>query len=151
MSGPDVTLRRADEDEDEDGMAVVETLLARNDLPTGDVRGKADCFYVGYRGDSVVGIGGVERFERSGLLRSIVVERSARGAGFGTALCDELETRAAAAGVERLYLLTTTAAGFFADRGYAEIERADAPDSIRETAQFSEYCPATATCMRKHL
>ena len=147
MSGATLTLRRADERE----RSYVETLLDANELPTADVRTTPARFYVGYVGDERVGIAGLESDGTDGLLRSVVVEQSARGNGFGTALCDALERRARADGVETLYLLTTTAADFFADRGYEELERADAPAAIRATTEFDELCPASATCMRKQL
>ncbi|QSX00803.1 arsenic resistance N-acetyltransferase ArsN2 [Haloterrigena alkaliphila] len=147
MDDATVTLRRADESALED----VETLLAENDLPSADVRTSSARFYVGFDGDERVGIGGLERYGTDGLLRSVVVERSVRGNGYGTALCDALERRARADGLETLYLLTTTAAGFFAGRGCEELERSDAPAAIRETTQFDELCPASATCMRTSL
>ena len=147
MSGATLTLRRADERE----LDYVESLLDANELPSADVRTSPARFYVGYAGDERVGIGGLESYGTDGLLRSVVVERSARGNGFGTALCDALERRIRADGVQTLYLLTTTAADFFADRGYATLERADVPAAIRETDQFDELCPASATCMRKQL
>lgn len=147
MTGATLTLRRADEG----ALSYVETLLAENDLPSADVRTSPARFYVGYDGDDRVGIGGIERYGTDGLLRSVVIERSARGNGYGTALCDALERRARADGLETLYLLTTTAAGFFAGRGYEELERADAPAAIRETTEFDELCPASATCLRTSL
>ncbi|WP_440766706.1 arsenic resistance N-acetyltransferase ArsN2 [Natronorubrum sp. DTA7] len=147
MSGATLTLRRADDGD----LSYVETLLDANGLPAADVRTAPARFYVGYDGDERVGVGGLERYGTDGLLRSVVVEQSARGNGFGAALCDALERRVRADGVETLYLLTTTAADFFGDRGYAELERADAPAPIRETNQFDELCPASATCMRKQL
>lgn len=148
MSDTAVTLQRAD---DEGDLAYVESLLERNDLPSADVRSKSDCFYVGYDGDRRIGVGGIEQFGTVGLLRSLVVERSIRGDGVGTALCAALEAEARSDGVETLFLLTTTASEFFADRGYAEIERAGAPDAVQRTAEFTDLCPETAACMRKSL
>ena len=147
MSGATVTLRRADDGD----LSYVETLLEKNNLPSRDVRSKTDCFYLGYDGGRSVGIGGVETHGADGLLRSVVVERSAREAGYGTAMCEALEAEARSTGVETLYLLTTTARGFFADRGYVETERATAPAAIRRTAEFDDLCPSTATCMKKSL
>jgi len=147
VSETTIALREADD------LDYVEGLLARNGLPSGDVRSKPGCFYVGDAGDERVGIGGIERHGDGsvGLLRSLVVEETHRAAGVGTALCAALETRAAADGVDTLYLLTTTAAGFFAGRGYAGIEREDVPTPIRRTDEFDHLCPASATCMRKRL
>lgn len=150
MREPTVTLRGAT-----DSLSYVEALLEANGLPARDVRSKPDCFYVAYgdedAGADAVGVGGVEAYGSDGLLRSVAVEESVRGEGYGTALCDALEAEARASGVETLYLLTTTAAAFFADRGYEELERADAPADIRATTEFEALCPASAVCMRKSL
>ncbi|MFB6072609.1 MAG: GNAT family N-acetyltransferase [Halobacterium sp.] len=81
----------------------------------------------------------------------MVVEEGARREGYGGALCDALEERARAAGFGALYLLTTTAGEFFADRGYEAVSRDEAPAAVRETAQFRDRCPATATCMHCEL
>lgn len=148
MSGTAVSLRQA---ADEGDIAYVESLLERNDLPSADVRSKPDCFYVGCDGETRVGVGGTEQYGTVGLLRSLVVERSVRGDGVGAALCAALESEARTHGVVTLFLLTTTASGFFAGRGYAEIERADAPDVVQQSAEFTDLCPATATCMQKSL
>lgn len=147
MTDADVTLERADEET----LAYVETLLEDTGLPSTDVRSKPDCFYVACEGGERVGIGGFEDHGSAGLLRSVVVERSARGRGLGTVVCDRLEAAATEDDVETLYLLTTTARKFFADRGYAEIARGEAPEVIRGTTEFADLCPATATCMRKRL
>jgi len=129
----------------------VETLLERNDLPAADVRSKPDCFYVASADGDRVGAGGLERFGTNGLLRSLVVERSARGNGYGTAIREALEAEARTNGIETLYLLTTTVADFFAAAGYSRIARSAAPAPIRNTTEFADLCPASATCMRKSL
>lgn len=147
MNGASVSLGRADEND----IRYVETLLAENGLPSEDVRSKPECFYVARVDGDPVGIGGVERCGTHGVLRSIVVESSVRGTGIGTAICAALERTARTEGIERLYLLTTTASGFFANLGYAKIDRADVPAAVRRTPEFDDLCPASATCMRKSL
>ena len=147
MARVGVTLRPADDDT----LSYVETLLARNGLPSEDVRAKPNCFYVGYDGETPVGVGGVEIHGTDALLRSLVVEEAARGEGFGTAICELVEATARSEGVRSLYLLTTTAPEFFDDRGYVEIDRADAPGPIRRTSEFDGLCPASAVCMTKSL
>jgi len=129
----------------------VAALLAANDLPTGDLAVDPVRLYVARVGDERVGVGGFESHGDAGLLRSLVVEDDRRGEGFGGAICVALGARAREAGVETLYLLTTTAAGFFADRGFESVPRAAAPAPIHETRQFATLCPASATCMRKRL
>ena len=132
-------------------LGYVESLLERNDLPAADVRSKPDCFYVASADGDRIGAGGIERYGTDGLLRSLVVERSARGNGYGTAIRAALEAEARLDGIETLYLLTTTATEFFATTGYTRIDRSEAPDPVRNTTEFADLCPASATCMRKLL
>jgi amino-acid N-acetyltransferase len=147
MTDTSITLQQADADD----LDLVEELLDANDLPHRDVREKPGRFFVGSVDGTLVGVGGIEACGEDGLLRSVVVEESVRGAGYGTALCDELEAQAAADGIDALYLLTTTAAGFFEARGYEAIDRNEAPPLIRQTTEFEDLCPASATCMKKSL
>lgn len=129
----------------------VESLLAANDLPVADLRSGAGRFLVARRAGERVGVGGLEVHGTEGLVRSVAVERAARGEGVGTALCDALAAEARTAGVETLYLLTTTAADFFARRGYERCGRDATPPSIRATTEFATLCPEHATVMRRRL
>ncbi|ELZ10795.1 N-acetyltransferase GCN5 [Halovivax asiaticus JCM 14624] len=145
MSAVSITLQGADAST----ISRIETLLAENGLPTADVRSNPSHFFLAFDGGDRVGVGGLERYGDAGLLRSLVVEESARGLGYGTAICDALADRARADGVETLYLLTTTAEDFFAARGYEPIDRDAVPEVIRETPEFADLCPASAVCMRR--
>lgn len=94
---------------------------------------------------------GLEMFGEHALLRSLVVARSERSNGTGTALLDHAENYSKSKGVRRLFLLTTTADKFFARYGYAQIAREEIPSSIRSTREFAEICPATSILMVKSL
>jgi len=120
--------------------------LPLEDLATADVR-----FLVAMQDDEPVAAIGLESFEGAGLLRSLVVRADLRGSGIGGQLVDALESLARQSGMDRLVLLTQTAAPFFQRRGYRAIDRDEAPDSIRSSAQFRSLCPASATCMTKPL
>lgn len=146
MTDPDVTLRLADGD-----LSTVERLLDRNNLPTDDVRDRSGSFFLAEADGETVGVGGVERHGSDGLLRSVVVKSELRGAGYGAVLTERLEARAAADGIDRLYLLTTTARSFFEREGYEQTDRGTVPESIRETTQFSDLCPDSATVLVKTL
>jgi len=147
MSTPSITIERADRA----ALVRLEELLSANGLPSGDVRTAPGQFFLARDGTGLVGAGGVETYGSDGLLRSVVVAESNRGEGYGTALCDALEDYARSQGVGTLYLLTTTAAAFFRERGYEEISRAAVPPCIQGTAEFADLCPSSATCMRKRL
>ena len=145
MSNATIRLEPADD------LDYVERLLSEYDLPAGEVRSKPDCFFVAVQEGERVGVGGLEQYGTAGLLRSLAVEQSHQGEGFGTAICDRLEERARADGIEQLWLLTTTAAAFFRARGYEDGDRSEAPEEIQNTTEFSDRCPDTATCLRTSL
>ncbi|NHX34900.1 MULTISPECIES: arsenic resistance N-acetyltransferase ArsN2 [Halolamina] len=137
----------------------VRRLLARSGLPTEDLSldggpepagGNPTLYTVEADGDRV-GCVGLERDGDAGLLRSAAVAEPHRGRGYGGAAVRALEARARAAGVGTLYLLTTTAAEFFAGLGYERVNRESVPESIRESAEFSDLCPSSATVMRRRL
>jgi amino-acid N-acetyltransferase len=132
-------------------VATVERMLAATALPTRDLRSSDATFYLARVDGERVGVGGLEVYGHDALVRSVVVAADARGNGYGRALVAALEDEARSQGIERAYLLTTTAADFFADCGYETIPRAEVPEAIRETTEFEDLCPASATCMQKSL
>jgi amino-acid N-acetyltransferase len=126
-------------------------MLDEEGLPTADIDTTIECLFLASLDGEFVGIGGIEPSPPDGLLRSLVIRRSVRGQGHGEALCEALEAEARKQGIDTLYLLTTTAAEFFAKLGYTEIGRATVPETIRSTAQFADLCPDTAVCLKKSL
>lgn len=135
----------------EDQLGYIRRLLEEQDLPTDDIESHQDSLYVYTVGSTRVGVGGLECYESVALLRSVAIEPSKQGEGYGHSLCRQLFKRAATSGVTDLYLLTTTADGFFANLGFREIQREDAPTAIQQTSEFRKLCPATASCMMKQL
>ena len=131
--------------------AGIRDLLTAHGLPTEDMDTAAIEFIVALDGGDMIGVVGLEPFEGNGLLRSLAVRSQQRGAGMGSALVDAVESRARALGLRRLVLLTQTAAAFFDRRGYRSITRETAPAPVRRSAEFRSICPASATCMIKHL
>ena len=99
----------------------------------------------------VIGVVGVEVLGRFGLLRSLAVDPRWRRRRFASHLTEKAEEYAASLKIEALYLLTMTAEGFFAKRGYQKVERTSVPPPVRGTAEFKNLCPVTAVCMVKYL
>lgn len=127
-------------------------LLASADLPTADLAETPleHFFYLG-TATQPTGLVGLELYGESALLRSLVIAPSNRAGGAGTALLRHAESQARIHGVRDLFLLTTTAEGFFGRRGYARIARESAPESISSTREFADICPASSAFMVKHL
>lgn len=142
-----ITLRNAQPAE----LDRIRALLADNDLPTEDIRANQNSFYVAEAGGDLVGIGGLELYHPHGLLRSLVVPDTVRSRGYGSLVLEELENLARQKEIDELYLLTTTAEGFFRRHEYRAIPRDQAPSTIKTTREFAELCPSSATVMQKSL
>lgn len=129
------------------GTALVEAGLPADDLLESNRR-----FYAYEMLDGVhAGYAGLEQYGDDVLIRSVVVPPGARGSGIGSGIVPLLLFRALEAGARRAYLLTTTAAPFFASLGFKEIGRELAPASILSTRQATGLCPASATLMTRKL
>jgi amino-acid N-acetyltransferase len=123
-------------------------LLASAQLPSEDLTA-AHCenYYFTGPADAPTGLVGLELLGEVALLRSLVVMPGRRGRGEGLALLSHAEKFARDNGVRALYLLTTTAEGFFARHGYRRASRDSAPAAIRATREFAGICPASSAFM----
>jgi len=97
------------------------------------------------------GYGGFEACGPHALLRSIVISGRERGHGYGRTLVRGLLAEAAKLGLKDAWLLTDTAAPFFAALGFMPCARETAPPQIAATRQFAELCPASAKLMRREI
>ena len=129
----------------------IRELLGASDLPSSDIENPGIDFLALGDSDDLQGVVGLEAYGTAGLLRSLAVQASQRGAGHGRALVEAIESRAAGRGVRTMYLLTTTAEDFFARLGYRKADRSSAPVAIQKTREFAGLCPSTATFMMKDL
>ncbi|MBT2339091.1 MULTISPECIES: arsenic resistance N-acetyltransferase ArsN2 [Pseudomonas] len=120
-------------------------------LPVDDLSHSGRRFLRFSQAGNLVAFVGIEGEGADRLLRSLVVLEDQRGRGTGAAVLAALESLAKSEGVERLHLLTDSAARFFTAQGYQERDRSLAPASISATAQFRSLCPASATYLSKDL
>lgn len=135
----------------EPGRDEVIAMLRSAGLPVADLEAGRKVRFIGLREEGLLAVGGIEVFDDSALLRSLVTRRGRRGEGVGTRLLATIETEAARCGVRMLYLLTDTAEAFFGARGYAKVPRERAPVTIAATPQFASLCPASSAFMCKPL
>jgi amino-acid N-acetyltransferase len=142
-----VTVRAATRDD----RSAVTALLEAAGLPTAGLPRSLDDFLIAEDGGRIVGAIGLEVYAEAALLRSAVVDPSARGTGLGHALVRALLVHATARGIRELYLLTTTAEEFFPRFGFERITRGEVPEPVRTSVEFRESCPASATVMRARL
>jgi len=132
-------------------LPAVERLLAANDLPLEGVRDNFASFVVADDDGAIAGAIGLEKFGSAALLRSAVVSRDRRGSGVGRRLVEQLLERAEEAGVDEVYLLTTTADKYFPRFGFTRTTRSAVPDPVKSSAEFQGACPDTAVVMTRRI
>jgi amino-acid N-acetyltransferase len=127
-------------------------LLAESGLPSDDIGPHLADFVVARVDGGLIGVAGMEVLGDAGLLRSVAVRADHRCSGVARALCEKVLAQARLRGVAKVYLLTTTAAGYFRQRfGFTPVERASAPKTIQGTHEFSHACPQTAALLVRAL
>lgn len=99
--------------------------------------------------ERVIGVAGLEPYAAAGLLRSVAVHDSVRGQGLGRALVEERLEHARSVRLDRIFLLTTSADGYFRALGFAPADRREAPPNMRASAEFAGACPASAACLAR--
>jgi amino-acid N-acetyltransferase len=134
-----------------DDLPQIIKLLSQADLPLAGVENHVTSFLLAFRQGSLAGCAGVEQYGSVALLRSVAVDERERNTGLGQEIVRRMLDRLRAGGVEKVVLLTTTAANFFRRFGFRIINRADAPNAVRESLEFQEACPASAIVMHLEL
>ena len=125
-------------------------LLQQQHLPVSDID-EDKVLYLLKDAEKTIGTVGLEIFEDCALLRSVSVVKEEQGKGYGKFINKEIEKYVKDAGINCLYLLTTTAKDFFDKQGYCIIDRNDTPVSVQQTAEFSLLCPSSAIVMKKNI
>lgn len=111
---------------------------------TADVDHLITRFLVARDNGQVVACAVLEDYERAGLLRSVAVDPSHRNRGLARSLTNALIERARAQGLAAVYLLTDTAAGYFARHGFRAITRERVRPAVLASEQFrGENCTSS--------
>ena len=134
----------------DDGPAILQ-LLSATTLPVDGLLDHLDTAVVARAGGHVVGCAALEIYKDGALLRSVAVDAAARGQGIGARVTSAALDLARARGVRVVYLLTTTAEGFFPRFAFEPIDRQHVPAGVQTSVEFQSACPSTAIVMRKTL
>jgi amino-acid N-acetyltransferase len=126
-------------------------MLGQAKLPAAGVEEGLSHFFVADNGGTLVGAAGLELYEASALLRSVVVEDSWKGTGVGRSLIDRALEEARRRGVDDVFLLTTTAEHYFPRFGFACVSRDSVTEDVKASLEFQGACPSSAVVMRKTL
>jgi N-acetylglutamate synthase-like GNAT family acetyltransferase/DNA-binding MarR family transcriptional regulator len=129
-------------------LEAVKELLAAEDLPVGGLEEFfGENYVIAQLHGRVVAAAGMEVYGHLGLIRSVIVAKTLRGTGLGQWLVIDRLRWAAGRQLSAVYLLTTTAADFFARLGFQTIEHDEVPAEVRGSSEFSTLCPDSATVM----
>jgi len=134
-----------------DDLTAVLSLLEQQQLPTDGVKAALGDFIIAEERGALAGTIGLERYGQYGLLRSAAVADDWKGKGVGALLVKRLFETAQACGLTSLYLLTTTAEGYFPRFGFTKVPRDAVPEPVQASVEFTTACPSTATAMVREL
>ena len=126
-------------------------LLSACRLPSEGITPHFHHFILARLQHAIIGVIGLELYDRVALLRSMAVAPDFRRSGIGKALYERILAHAHALNIQELYLLTTSARDFFTKHGFLVTERKLAPETLRTSVEFTRLCPDTATCMVKQI
>ncbi|MGO8943306.1 MAG: arsenic resistance N-acetyltransferase ArsN2 [Syntrophobacteraceae bacterium] len=129
----------------------IRQLLFKSQLPTDEITSHLKHFILAKSTGGIIGVVGLEAYDGIGLLRSLAVLPASRGKGIGRELCSRAIAHAHTQNINELFLLTTTADGFFAKRGFQKVGRNLAPAPLQASVEFKSLCPDSAVCMTMQL
>jgi amino-acid N-acetyltransferase len=129
----------------------VKKLLVENDLPIDDVEDNEVHLFVCQDKGQITGVVGVEVYDSIALLRSLAVDSNHIKLGIGKTLVEFALQYLTKNGINEIYLLTTTAEGYFLKFGFKSINRSKIPSAIQKTKQFESICPQTAIVMSRSI
>jgi amino-acid N-acetyltransferase len=131
--------------------AAIRALLEAQQLPVDGLSDHLQTLLVAKLNGTVVGSAGLELHTEGALLRSVAVTPDHQGQHLGGDLTSAAIDLARTMGAPAIYLLTTTAEGYFPRFGFERIQRADVPSGVQTSVEFTSACPASAVVMRKTL
>ncbi len=123
--------------------------LASRKLSDAGLSACLDTTWIVRESGRIAGSVALELYGAFGLLRSVAVSAERESQGLGARLVDAALATARAGGLTHLYLLTDTAAPFFARRGFLAIGRAHVPEAVLASVQFASTCPQSALAMTR--
>lgn len=132
-------------------------LLEINKLPTVGIQKHIQHFLVWENtsrtstASHIGGCVGLELYGKNALLRSLSIHPQYQKHGIGSQLLNSIIQHAKMMESKVLFLLTTTAEGFFEKYHFHSISRDNVPLGIKESIEFKSACPSTASCMIRKL
>lgn len=128
-------------------LPAVLALLAESNLPHDGLAEHFGAALVARDGERVVGSAALELYGEAGLPRSVAIAPELRGQSLGRELTLAALELSRERGIHQLYLLTTTAEGYFPAFGFALVSRAEVAPALHTSAEFTGACPDSAAVL----
>ncbi len=144
MSNTPLTLRSATPSD----WPWIAALLQSHALPLDGAQQHLGTYFLAVCDNKLVGCAGMEVYGRDALLRSVAVMPDQQGHGVGQRLVTRIIAEAKQRHIASLYLLTTSAADYFARLGFQRLSAQDAPLALQQSVEFQGVCPSSAILMR---
>lgn len=128
--------------------ASIKKLLETNELTYQGVEENLDKFLVACTDTEVIGVVGAEHITDAVLLRSLAVKENMRKLNIGATLVQSILEKAKEMNKKDIYLLTNTAEGYFAKKGFFQINRSQIPYELLKNSCLNFSCPSTSICMK---
>src|SRR5690349_15582574 len=129
----------------------VVALLQSENLPVSDLSPELSHFFVAVNENEIVAAIGLEYYDQSALLRSMVTAPPWRNHGLATALIDKLFEYAKSKAVNKIYIITNTAEKYFSQKAFNRIDRSLVDEAVLSSEEFNGLCPSTASIMYRHI
>lgn len=117
-------------------LAQVEQLIKGEGLPLFDVADHLGLMWVAESDGVLVGCAGLEIYDDTALLRSVVAGPAVRGTGLGGNICRAAVEDAKRRGARQVYLFTMDAAPFFTHLGFEVCTMDDFAEPARHSTQY---------------
>lgn len=118
----------------------VEDLLVEAGLITAGVAEHINHFLIAEEEGRIVASVGLERYGAQALLRSVAVAPPYRNRGLARTLVSHILAEVAEQQIREVYLLTTTASGYFRRFGFEPVNREDVAEPVRASEEYGECC-----------
>jgi amino-acid N-acetyltransferase len=129
----------------------IKALLAASKLPFEDIGTEKQYFIIAKENNKLIGCIAIERYGNRAILRSMAVDELFRGQGISKELYKALLDYCIAQNIIELMLLTTTAKAYFEKAGWQLTHRDSVHADVKQSAEFTHLCPASATVMQLSL
>lgn len=136
---------------DRSEISSIKTLLHSVGLPGSDLESAPIHFFGKKENNELIATGALEIYGSNAILRSVAIHPDFQKSGYGKQIVRFLEKKAVDLGIQKLFLLTTTAETYFKKLDYQPVKRELCPYKIKSSVQFKNICPSTATCLFKNL